>query len=422
MSQAIGKSFNQKLALVVAAVFAIVVGQVFWSIVAPGSNSGGIIRDANASIAFGKDGETLCFPDVHGSGDIHSVYFYGGGNRLDPDSSKSPRVVEVEVRPTKKPVLLALSGYNSIAWRIKAHEGAKIAGIWASGYHEPVVLDVPEGVSVGKTYLDAEWSGDNNCVLTDRMKRVKAKHEARRENARPSTEDRIAGRKPFRLDYYYRLDSAHSRKAFSEVISSLGNFEFAGTSSSNDDTSTKSYVVSDKKASDFKQRVDQARRDVAHYENPSNWPELDMISVSAPVHHYREAEGALKRAIKEGYLKKGGREFEYYCKYKAALQQLNGGSGKHACQFHVNHKYPKAYTVLGNFEFPPKTCFPQSTVILLPPGIHKPNVRHCSGDRHAILYLRLFIKPCLQGRSKCDRIESRRAQQAHEERKKKKKS
>ncbi|MEM7214984.1 MAG: hypothetical protein AAF423_05515 [Pseudomonadota bacterium] len=416
-------SFGEKTLLVIAAVFAIAVTHLFWSFGASESDVSGMIMEANAATAQNDKGEFLCFPELKGSGTIHSIYSYSGGAWLDPEDRSSPRVINVEVKPTKRPVLLALSGYDSIAWQIKPHEGARIAGIWVSGYHEPVVLGVPDGVSVGKTFLKAEWSNeDSECLLSSNLERVNLKLEKKRKDGWPSAEAHIKGKRHFLFDRYYRLDNAHNRQTFQDAVARAFRFQTPGTNISVGNAREKSHVISDKSISSFERGIKTASLEVKRLENPTNMPKLKLRGASEPIHKFDKPEGFLKQAIAKGYLKDGKKEFDYYCEYKAALQRLSGKSGKNACQFHVRHKYEKAYTVLGNFEFPPKTCFPQPTVILLPPDMHKPYVTACSGDNYEILYLRLFEKPCLEGRSKCDSLERIRDRRARNERKKKYKS
>jgi hypothetical protein len=63
----------------------------------------------------------------------------GGGNGAP---------VEVEVRPTDKPVVLAVTAYSSTLWRVKVADGAKLQAVIIGGWHEQEIEGVPAGVPV----------------------------------------------------------------------------------------------------------------------------------------------------------------------------------------------------------------------------------------------------------------------------------
>jgi predicted esterase len=70
--------------------------------------------------------------------------------------------VDVEVRPTAKPVVLVLTAYSSVAWHIKLAGGARIKKAIVSGYFEQEVKGLPANVPiVNRSYFPADGSRRN---------------------------------------------------------------------------------------------------------------------------------------------------------------------------------------------------------------------------------------------------------------------
>lgn len=113
-----------------------------------------------------ESGEPLCFPDIKGPADAHVIYTYGGGDLVDPSlTAHPPRYADVRVEPTDRPVLLVLSAYEPIAWRIDSAPEARIAGVYLSGYYEQMVLGLPDGVPVGRSmYRLRSGDGTERCA------------------------------------------------------------------------------------------------------------------------------------------------------------------------------------------------------------------------------------------------------------------
>ena len=65
----------------------------------------------------------------------------------------------VEVRKSKKPIILVLCAYESVTWNIHVDEGAQVVQVIASGYHKQTV----EGVKVPV----ATYSADERSVGRD---------------------------------------------------------------------------------------------------------------------------------------------------------------------------------------------------------------------------------------------------------------
>ncbi|HEY1379795.1 MAG TPA: hypothetical protein VGF55_23535, partial [Gemmataceae bacterium] len=56
--------------------------------------------------------------------------------------------VEVEVRPTDKPVVLVVTSYSSALWRVKVAEGAQLRAVIIGAWYEQEIEGVPAGVPV----------------------------------------------------------------------------------------------------------------------------------------------------------------------------------------------------------------------------------------------------------------------------------
>jgi predicted esterase len=65
-------------------------------------------------------------------------------------------IVNVEVRPTAKPVLLVLTSYSEVDWHVKLADGARVRQVIVSGYYAQEVKGLPAGVPVVNRsyYLD----------------------------------------------------------------------------------------------------------------------------------------------------------------------------------------------------------------------------------------------------------------------------
>ena len=80
--------------------------------------------------------------------DVHVVSIYGTG----PGNNGSP--VDVNVRPTAKPIVLVLASYWSVLWNVKIAEGASVNAVVVAGYFEQELQGVPPGIPVSyKAYF-----------------------------------------------------------------------------------------------------------------------------------------------------------------------------------------------------------------------------------------------------------------------------
>jgi beta-lactamase regulating signal transducer with metallopeptidase domain/predicted esterase len=59
---------------------------------------------------------------------VVSIYWTGPGNNGTP--------VDVDVRPTKRPIVLALASYQSVLWKVRMAQGARVNAVIVGGYSE----------------------------------------------------------------------------------------------------------------------------------------------------------------------------------------------------------------------------------------------------------------------------------------------
>jgi predicted esterase len=76
--------------------------------------------------------------------------------------AKDDRPVNVEVRPTAKPVVLVLTSYSSVLWKLELAGGAALKAVILGGWFEQDVEGVPAGIPVvHRTYYRADGSPRN---------------------------------------------------------------------------------------------------------------------------------------------------------------------------------------------------------------------------------------------------------------------
>lgn len=79
--------------------------------------------------------------------ELHFIGRYQGVQQLDVqlgDSGHLVRQIDVVVAKTKKPVVLVLTAYDPVVWRVGLTESASLAGVYVSGYHTQALLGIPE--------------------------------------------------------------------------------------------------------------------------------------------------------------------------------------------------------------------------------------------------------------------------------------
>jgi hypothetical protein len=89
--------------------------------------------------------------------ELYAVGFYEGAM---PDGPKKYGVAEVEVRVTGRPVVLVLSAYEPIRWKVRIGEGVRIEKILVGGYGDQLLDPPPPGVPV-ETH--SHKAGDRNA-------------------------------------------------------------------------------------------------------------------------------------------------------------------------------------------------------------------------------------------------------------------
>ena len=87
--------------------------------------------------------------------EIHLIGVYQGRGR--PGVANPP--ISVEVRPTRKPVVLVLTSYFSVDWNVTVTAGARIKKVIVSGYNNQEIHGVPDGIPVeNRSYYPADGS------------------------------------------------------------------------------------------------------------------------------------------------------------------------------------------------------------------------------------------------------------------------
>ncbi len=87
--------------------------------------------------------------------ELHVIGAEMSKNGLGKDKGR----VDVEVRPTAKPVVLVLTSYYSVDWHIKLADGARIKRAIVSGYFEQEAHGLPADVPVvNRSYFPVDGS------------------------------------------------------------------------------------------------------------------------------------------------------------------------------------------------------------------------------------------------------------------------
>ncbi len=80
--------------------------------------------------------------------DLHVVSIYWA------NTAQNGIPVDVEVRPTGKPIVLALASYYSVLWKVKLAPGAQVKAVIIAGYYEQEFEGVPTNIPVvGRFYF-----------------------------------------------------------------------------------------------------------------------------------------------------------------------------------------------------------------------------------------------------------------------------
>lgn len=86
-------------------------------------------------------------PNVSVWGAIRELLGGAAGSEEDSDNDAG-KPVNVEVRPTAKPVVLVLTAYGETVWRVKLAQGARIKAVLVGGYYPQEVEGLPDDVPV----------------------------------------------------------------------------------------------------------------------------------------------------------------------------------------------------------------------------------------------------------------------------------
>ncbi len=79
---------------------------------------------------------------------VHAIGAYrGGGTAARQLTSKgTTKGTKVLIGRTQEPLLLVLTAYDPVLWEVELHDGARLAGIFLSGYHQQEVEGVPDAI------------------------------------------------------------------------------------------------------------------------------------------------------------------------------------------------------------------------------------------------------------------------------------
>ena len=78
--------------------------------------------------------------------EVHLVGLYKGQKELDVqlgDSGHTTTEIEVVVDRTPAPVILVLSAYDPVVWKVGTARGSSLAGVLVSGYHTQALIGIP---------------------------------------------------------------------------------------------------------------------------------------------------------------------------------------------------------------------------------------------------------------------------------------
>ncbi|MDA1053159.1 MAG: lectin-like protein [Planctomycetota bacterium] len=85
--------------------------------------------------------------------ELHVIGFYEPGHPIDRISG-GERSIDVRIKPSTKPIVAALTAYESTHWKVTIDPGANVAAIILSGYHSHTAEGVPADVPLIKMSYD----------------------------------------------------------------------------------------------------------------------------------------------------------------------------------------------------------------------------------------------------------------------------
>ena len=108
------------------------------------------------------------FLDPNAEAELHFVGIYEGTEKadhvIDPKANRNT-VVTIHVKKSDKPIVLALSAYESVQWNIVLEEGAVLQEVITSGHYKQEVTGIPKDVKVTQTDLKTYtygWEAEHN--------------------------------------------------------------------------------------------------------------------------------------------------------------------------------------------------------------------------------------------------------------------
>lgn len=240
---------------------------------------------------------------------------------------------DVIVNAKNKPVILVLSAYEPVAWKIKQTAGTKIAGVILGGYYKQAILGIPKSVPILNYSSNQNTCG--NLYLSDRIDGNQLAAFDKIKNA--------AGKKPDSFKYQYN-----------------GGPFFVGQPVGGND---KLISSDDYKLSDYQVDLDAVSGNIPqNVRTSTNWKE-DATVYLVSNNYLRQATAldikAWEDKAKEPYIKK---------------------MGDAARQMQIEHEMGVGFTyiVQKTFSIPDDFCYGHYINFLIPPGINPPeNKQNC---------------------------------------------
>jgi hypothetical protein len=188
--------------------------------------------------------------------EVHLVGMYKGQKELDlqlGDSGHTATEIEVVVGRTPRPIILVLSAYDPVVWKVGSMSPARIAAVLVSGHHTQALIGIPR--SMPHRVLSTEQT--RGCEPFYAHSAQNAAQEERKIMA-------LAGRG---IDRFYGSYSASAVQVGADVPSGPGGVTYSPELTVDDYPVLRSEIPAGEKGIDALQRLGKIRlataRDVA---------------------------------------------------------------------------------------------------------------------------------------------------------------
>ncbi|WP_227817275.1 hypothetical protein [Nitrogeniibacter aestuarii] len=135
------------------------------------SEAGALVRSGNSGSASSSSTDSAApKAGLPSSAKVEAVGVYQGARTSGPTSTDGRKMgtVDVHVRQGSKPLILVLSSYEPVHWRISRVPGARLDGVLLSGYHQSQVTGAGSArvLNIGRSY--AYKRGSSKYTALDR--------------------------------------------------------------------------------------------------------------------------------------------------------------------------------------------------------------------------------------------------------------